>query len=101
MNATTGNESSSIKTVRIFVFIKYFVNFLLKHINKTEFFLRIIEGYFFFGEIKCKQGVKNFEKHPNKIEIFLCIVEGHFSRVNFLFSNLVLLSLLFEKVSLE
>ena len=47
MNATTGNKSSSIKTVRIFVFIKSFVNFLSKHINKTEFFLRIIEGYFF------------------------------------------------------
>lgn len=64
--------------VRIFVFIKSFVNFLSKHINKTEFFLRIIEGYFFYGEIKCKQGVKIFEKHPNKIEIFLRIVEGLF-----------------------
>ena len=34
-NNDTGNKSSSIKTVRIFVFIKYFVNFLSKHINKT------------------------------------------------------------------
>lgn len=77
-NNATGNESSSIKTVRIFVFIKSFVNFLSKHINKTEFFLRIIDGYFFYGEMKCKQGVKNFEKHPNKMEIFLRIVEGLF-----------------------
>ncbi len=37
-----------------------------------------MEGYFFCGEINCKQSVKNFEKHPNKIEIFLCIVEGLF-----------------------
>ena len=50
-----------------------------------------MEGYFFYDEIKCKQGVKNFEKHPNKIEIFLCIVEGLFSQVNFLFSNLLML----------
>ena len=37
-----------------------------------------MEGYFFYGEIKCKQGVKNFEKHPNKMRIFLRIVEGVF-----------------------
>ena len=85
-NNGTGNESSSIKTVRIFVFIKQFVNFLSKHINKTWIFLRIIERYFFFfGEIKCKQGVKIFEKHPNKMEIFLRIVEGLFSWVIFCF----------------
>ena len=58
-------------------------------------------GIFFFGEIKCKQGVKIFEKHPNKTEIFLRIVEGLFSWGEFLFSNLLLLSFLFEKVSLE
>lgn len=86
--------------MRIFVFLKQFINFLSKHINKTEFFLRIIEGYFFYGEIKCKQGVKNFAKHPNKMEIFLCIVEGLFFIGEF-FSNLVLLTLLFKKVSLE
>ena len=50
--------------------------------------------------MKCKQGVKIFEKHPNKIEIFLCIVEGLFFIGEF-FSNLVLLTLLFKKVSLE
>lgn len=45
-----------------------------------------MEGYFFcYGEINCKQGVKNFEKHPNKIEIFLRIVEGVFLNGVFLF----------------
>ena len=51
--------------------------------------------FFFFGEIKCKQGVKNFEKHPNKMGIFLCIVEGHFSWVTFCF-QIYLCSFLFE-----
>ena len=40
---------------------KKFINFFWKHINITQFFLRIIEGYFFCGEIKYEQGVKNFE----------------------------------------
>ena len=45
-----------------------------------------------YGEMKCKQGVKNFEKHPNKIEIFLrIIVEGLFFVGEFLFSNLLIL----------
>ena len=65
---------------------KIIVDFHSKHINKTRIFLRIIEGcFFFFGEIKCKQDVKNFEKHPNKIEIFLCIVEKLFTGEFFVF----------------
>lgn len=44
-----------------------------------------MEEYFFYGEIKCKQGVKNFEKHPNKTGNFLRIVEGVFLWVNFCF----------------
>ena len=63
----------------------FFCKFFWKHINKTWIFLCIIEGYFFYGEIKCKQGVKNFEKHQNKTKIFLRIVEGVFLNGVFLF----------------
>ena len=100
-NNGTGNESSSIKTVRIFVLPKIICKFSFKtHQQNLNFSLYYRGVFFCCGEMKCKQGVKNFEKHPNKIKIFLCIVEGHFSRVNFLFSNLVLLSFLLENVSL-
>ena len=61
-----------------FYLAKKIYKFFWKHINKTWIFLCIIEGYFFYGEIKYKQGVKNFEKHPNKMRIFLRIVEGVF-----------------------
>ena len=71
-----------------FFCVKKFINFFWKHINKTYIFLCIIEGYFFYGEIKCKQGVKNFEKHPNKMRIFLCIVEGVFWIVFFFWFSL-------------
>lgn len=68
--------------------VKIICKFFSKHINKTEFFLCIIEGHFFYCEIKCKQGVKIFEKHPNKTGIFLRIVEGVFWMVFFFWFSL-------------
>lgn len=56
--------------------------------------------FFCCGEIKCKQGVKNFEKHPNKTEIFLRIVEGLFYELVFVFKFTYALFFL-KKVSLE
>ena len=79
MNATTGNKSSSIKTVRIFILPKIICKFYFKTHQQNLNFSPYYRGVFFcYRKIKCKQGVKNFEKHPNKMEIFLCIVEGHF-----------------------
>ena len=64
--------------------VKIIYKFFLKTHQQNRVLLRIIEGYFFYGEIKCKQGVKNFAKHPNKTGIFLRIVEGVFSKHFFL-----------------
>jgi len=52
--------------------------FLKTHQQNLNFSLYYRGVFFCCGEIKCKQGVKNFEKHPNKMEIFLRIVEGVF-----------------------
>ena len=59
--------------------------FLMDKQYKRWIFLRIIEGYFFYGEIKCKQGVKIFEKHPNKMEIFSPYSRGSFLNCVLLF----------------
>ena len=54
--------------------------FLKTHQQNLNFSLYYRGIFFCYGEIKCKQGVKNFEKHPNKMGIFLRIVEGVFSK---------------------
>ena len=59
-------------------FVKIIYKFFLKtHQQNLDFYL-YYRGGVFYGEIKCKQGVKNFAKHPNKTGIFLRIVEGVF-----------------------
>ena len=65
-------------------FYKIICKFSFKTHQQNSNFSPYYRGvFFYYGEIKCKQGVKNFEKHPNKMDIFLCIVEGLFSRVKF------------------
>lgn len=58
--------------------IKSQIFFLKTHQQNLNFSLYYRGVFFCYGEIKCKQGVKNFAKHPNKMGIFLCIVEGVF-----------------------
>ena len=53
--------------------------FLKTHQQNLIFSLYYRGVFFCYGEIKCKQGVKNFKKHPNKAGNFLRIVEGVFS----------------------
>ena len=77
----------------------FFYKFFLKTHQQNLNFSPYYRGVFFYGEMKCKQDVKNFEKHPNKIEIFLRIVEGLFSWVNFLFSNLLMLFSFWKSIS--
>ena len=67
------------KTVRIFILPKIICKFSFKTHQQNLNFSPYYRGVFFcYREIKCKQGVKNFEKHPNKMRIFLRIVEGLF-----------------------
>ena len=62
-----------------FCFYKISCKFSFKtHQQNLNFSLYYRGVFFCYGEIKCKQGVKDFEKHPNKMEIFLRIVEGLF-----------------------
>ena len=65
--------------------VKIIYKFFLKTHQQNLNFSLYYRGVFSYGEIKCKQGVKNFEKHPNKMRIFLCIVEGVFLNGVFLF----------------
>ena len=59
--------------------VKIICKFSFKTHQQNRVFSPYYRGVFFcYGEIKCKQGVKNFEKHPNKTGIFLRIVEGVF-----------------------
>ena len=61
--------------------VKIIYKFFLKTYQQNLNFSPYYRGIFFsYGEIKCKQDVKNFEKHPNKTGIFLCIVERVFSK---------------------
>ena len=60
--------------------VKIIYKFFLKTHQQNLNFSLYYRGVFSYGEIKCKQGVKNFEKHPNKTGIFLRIVEGIFER---------------------
>lgn len=69
-----------------FCFYKIICKFYFKTHQQNLNFSLYYKGIFFCsGEIKCKQGVKNFEKHPNKMEIFLRIVEGLFYERVFVF----------------
>ena len=71
---------------RIFLLCKIICKFSFKTHQQNLNFSPYYRGIFFcYDEIKCKQGVKNFEKHPNKIEIFLRIVEGVFLNGVFFF----------------
>lgn len=63
--------------------VKIIYKFFLKTHQQNLNFSLYYRGVFSYGEIKCKQGVKNFEKHPNKTGIFLRIVEGIFWTVFF------------------
>lgn len=57
----------------------FFYKFFLEtHQQNLNFSLYYRGVFFCCGEIKCKQGVKNFAKHPNKTGIFLRILEGVF-----------------------
>ena len=81
------STKSLVITIRIILPTQLLIDCSSKIICKFSFkthqqnlnFSPYYRGVFFcYGEINCKQGVKNFEKHPNKIEIFLRIVEGLF-----------------------
>lgn len=74
------------------IFYKFFLKTHQQNLNFSLYYRGV---FFCYREIKCKQGVKNFEKHPNKMRIFLRIVEGLFMS-EFLFSNFVSF-FLFEK----
>ena len=74
----------------------FFMNFFKTHQQNLNFSPYYRGVFFCYREIKCKQGVKNFEKHPNKMEIFLRIVEGLFSWGSFCF-QICLCFFLFEK----
>ena len=64
----------------------FFCKFSFKTHQQNLNFSPYYRGILFCcGEIKCKQGVKNFEKHPNKMRIFLRIVEGLFYEWVFVF----------------
>ena len=72
-----------------FFCVKIICKFFLKTHQQNLIFSPYYRGVFFcYGEIKCKQGVKNFEKHPNKMKIFLRIVEGVFSECFFFWFSL-------------
>ena len=66
--------------------VKIIYKFFLKTHQQNLNFSPYYRGIFFCcGEIKGKQGVKNFAKHPNKMKIFLRIVEGLFYGCVFVF----------------
>ena len=69
------------------------------HQQNSNFSLYYRGVFFCYGEMKCKQGVKNFAKHPNKTGIFLCIVEGVF--LNGAFSFCFSLSKIFSRIILK
>ncbi len=78
----------------------FFYKFFLKTHQQNLNFSPYYRGVFFCcGEIKCKQGVKNFAKHPNKTGIFLRIVEGVFSE--WCFSFWFSLSKIFSRIILK
>ena len=77
----------------------FFYKFFLKTHQQNLNFSLYYRGVFSYGEIKCKQGVKNFEKHPNKTGIFLRIVEGVFSE--WCFSFWFSLSKIFSRIILK
>lgn len=81
------STKSPVITIRIILPTQLLIECSSKIICKFSFkthqqnlnFSPYYRGVFFcYHEMKCKQGVKDFEKHPNKIEIFLRIVEGLF-----------------------